>query len=293
MTFNNLFVGLTTVDIQYFVEKFPGNNIKIKTTEPDILVGGPATNASVAFSFLNNGANLVSQVGENAFSAFINFDFKHTNLNLRDLAAGQNIKPVIASVVTSSNGDRNIFTHNPTEVVFSLKPKDLFLEINPEIVLLDGFYPGFAVEIARIAHRNGVPVILDCGSWKLQYQHILPFAECAICSADFLPPGCENESDVFAFMKNAGVKNVAISRGDKDILYEGIDRSGSIKVPKVNVLDTLGAGDFLHGAFCYYYLRTREFTEALKNAAFLASHTCSFKGTREWLNKYHESLSLE
>ena len=69
-----LFVGLTTIDIQYFVEEIPRSNTKIKTEIPDILVGGPATNAAVAFAYLNKTATLASPVGLNAFSTFIDQD---------------------------------------------------------------------------------------------------------------------------------------------------------------------------------------------------------------------------
>ena len=63
-----LFAGLTTIDIQYFVETFPASNIKVKTAPPGILIGGPATNAAIAFAALNGTAALASATGKNAFS---------------------------------------------------------------------------------------------------------------------------------------------------------------------------------------------------------------------------------
>jgi sugar/nucleoside kinase (ribokinase family) len=53
----------------------------------------------------------------------------------------------------------------------------------------------------------------------------------------------------------------------------------------VKVVDTLGAGDFLHGAFCSYYLQLNlNFENALNQAANLATFTCKFEGTRNWIN---------
>ena len=280
-----LFIGLTTIDIQYFVESFPSSNRKVKTATPDILVGGPATNASVVFAHLNGVASLASAKGKNSFSAFINKDFTSTNIEHFDLVGLQNINPVIASVITSKvNGDRNIFTHHPNLILPDITPEELFKQVDPQIVLLDGFYPEFSLECARIAKNKGIPVILDCGSWKPQYIELLDFTDVAICSEDFYPEGCINSFQVMYFLQTKNIEKIAISRGGKSILFiDGINR-GEVVIDKIHVTDTLGAGDFLHGAFCYYFLQLNNFESALIQAAKIASFSCQFEGTRKWLN---------
>lgn len=286
MHYRGLFIGLTTVDIQYFVDDFPRSNLKVKTTAPEILVGGPATNAAVAFSYLNNGAHLVSSVGQNPFSEYIRSDFEQTNIDFTDFSEGKNNLPVLASVITSKNGERNIFTHNPPEIQPNTSLERLFTNVKPHILLLDGFYPGAGVEAAQLARSAAIPVVMDCGSWKPQYEQLLPFTDVAICSEDFLPPACKNSDDVFRFLRQAGISKAAISRGERSLLFRDGEEHGEIGVridPEVE--DTLGAGDFLHGAFCFYYLRSGKFAAALEKAAGLATFTCRFKGTRSWLKK--------
>ncbi|WP_346858162.1 PfkB family carbohydrate kinase [uncultured Draconibacterium sp.] len=284
MQYRGLFIGLTTIDIQYFVDIFPQSNIKVKTNPPDILVGGPATNAAVAFSYLNDGANLATAIGDNSFTAFIQKDFKRTQIDCVDLVAAQKNNPVVASVITSENGARNIFTYNPAEIKSEINVEQLFETTDPQVILLDGFYPEFGIQCAQLAKENGIPVVLDCGSWKPQYNELLKYADVVICSADFLPPNCTDSGDVFVFLKSKNSKEIAISRGDKSILYSDYDKFGEIEIENTFVVDTLGAGDFLHGAFCYYYLKD-SFIGALSKAALFASNTCKFKGTRDWLNK--------
>jgi len=90
---------------------------------------------------------------------------------------------------------------------------------------------------------------------------------------------------VFHFLKTHGVFESAISRGHKNLLFSDASGRGEVPVEKRLVTDTLGAGDFLHGAFCYFYLKTNlNFEIALKQAVKLASFTCRFNGTRHWLN---------
>lgn len=282
-----LFVGLTTIDIQYFVHKIPDSNTKIKTEIPDILVGGPATNAAVAFAYLNKRAALASPVGSNAFSAFIDQDFKQVGVDHFDFAHGQEIDTILATVLTSKNGDRTIITHNPQKIKSTISACKLFDLVKPQVLLIDGFYPEFSLECVKFCKDHNIPVVADCGSWKPQFAELLKYVDIAICSADFMPPDCSTCEDIFAFMQAKDVKSVAITNGSNDIAYSFERKKGKISVPKINVKDTLGAGDFLHGAFCYYYLEFCNFATALKKAVLLASHTCSHKGTRKWLNFDH------
>jgi sugar/nucleoside kinase (ribokinase family) len=285
MQYNGLFVGLTTIDIQYFVDTFPVSNSKVKTNAPDILVGGPATNAAVAFAKLNNGAFLASPAGKNSFADIISADFDQTKINHFDLIKEQTANPVIASVVTAKNGDRNIFTHHPDLIQSDITVQELFEKIKPQIVMLDGFYPEFSKACAKLAKNRNIPVVMDCGSWKPQYNTLLEYVDIAICSEDFYPPQCDNSDQVFKFMQEKGIDKIAISRGEKSILYLDKKR-GEVPVEKSKVVDTLGAGDFLHGAFCFYYFQCGEFENSLKLAAAVASYTCKFKGTRDWLYNF-------
>ncbi|QIA08252.1 PfkB family carbohydrate kinase [Draconibacterium halophilum] len=284
-----LFVGLTTIDIQYFIDQIPVANTKVKTDIPDILVGGPATNAAVAFAYLNKTATLASPAGLNAFSSFIDQDLNSVGVDHFDLAYGQEFETILATVLTSKNGDRTIVTHNPTELESTILPQKLIDLVEPQILLVDGFYPEFSLECSKICKMQGIPVVSDCGSWKPQFDEQLNYIDIAICSTDFMPPQCHSQNELFDFMRAKNVKSVAISNGSHKIEYLSNEKKGSVTVPQVEVKDTLGAGDFLHGAFCYYFLECNDFAEAIKQASSLASFTCSIKGTRKWLNFNHNT----
>ena len=49
----------------------------------------------------------------------------------------------------------------------------------------------------------------------------------------------------------------------------------------------MGAGDVLRGAYCYYASMEQEgglgFADALTEAAKIASDSCRYAGTREWM----------
>src|SRR5947207_14898260 len=70
MELRGLFVGLTTIDIQYLVDTFPASNSKTVAGTFAMSVGGPATNAAIAFAHLGRKSHLNSAIGQNQFTPF-------------------------------------------------------------------------------------------------------------------------------------------------------------------------------------------------------------------------------
>ncbi len=182
------------------------------------------------------------------------------------------------------NGERNIFTHHPQSVTANISAKELIEKVSPQIILFDGFYPEFGIQCAKIAKKKNIPVVLDCGSWKPQYEEWLNYTDIAICSENFFPQNSNNSQQVFKYLKEKSVVYSAITRGEKTILFQDNNSRGEIEIEQCQVVDTLGAGDILHGAFCYYYTHSNKFVKALGDAAKIATFSCRFKGTRDWLN---------
>ena len=63
----------------------------------------------------------------------------------------------------------------------------------------------------------------------------------------------------------------------------------SIAVPNVETVDTLGAGDIFHGAFCHFIL-SNSYRRSLEAAAKVASESCRYFGTRQWIAKRKEQI---
>ncbi|MGW4245154.1 PfkB family carbohydrate kinase [Nocardia sp. NPDC004722] len=150
--------------------------------------------------------------------------------------------------------------------------------------MVDAHHPELAVGVARAANRVGVPVVLDAGRWREAHKALLPMVDTAILSTAFQPPdlGDEAVENVIDYVHSIGPQRVAVTHGAGPIRYSCATDSGQIEVQSVNAIDTLGAGDILHGAFCYYASRGQEFTESLSNAAEIATLSCQHFGTRRW-----------
>jgi sugar/nucleoside kinase (ribokinase family) len=81
------------------------------------------------------------------------------------------------------------------------------------------------------------------------------------------------------------VPHIAITRGAKPIAGYDRGRRFEIEIAKIEAVDTTGAGDVLHGAFCYHFAKTGDFENALRLAAEIATRSCRNLGIRGWMDK--------
>jgi len=289
MTKRVLFVGLTTVDIQYFVDEFPTSNQKIKTGHPLIHVGGPAANAAIAYSFLGGESSFLTCIGKNPFAPFISDEFRKNKVSIIDYAENETIEPVIATVITSlKNSERSIISHYPCSISQIEAFPDQIKWKDFDLVFIDGFYPDLALTACKKARENNLEIVFDGGSWKPYCNEILDYVDIAICSEHFFPPGCNNFTEVIQYLHEKGINKIAITRGEKSIQTFDDNIIRSIEIPPTNSIDSLGAGDIFHGAFSWFMFEENSFETALIQASKVASFSTLYKGTREWMNHFND-----
>ena len=283
MTKNGLFVGLITLDLVYLTENYPEKNQKVVANNYDVTAGGPATNAAVTFSHFNNQTTLLCGLGNHPITHLIKADLEKHNVTIQDLDKNRSEPPPVSSIITTQDtGDRAVISINATKSQISKELISPEIIDNIDIVLIDGHQIAASLEIAQFAKSNNIPIVIDGGSWKSGFEEILPFVGYAICSSNFYPPNCKSQEEVFAYLANQNIPHIAITQGEKTIKYLSQGKFGNVEVPKINAVDTLGAGDIFHGAFCHYILDGK-FIEALANAANVAAHSCQYFGTRKWI----------
>jgi sugar/nucleoside kinase (ribokinase family) len=276
------FLGLTTLDLVYLVERPPSANEKIVAERQEVAAGGPAANAAVTFSHLGGRARLVTGVGSSIFARVAKDDLEAHGVEVADLASESGGQPPVASIIVSRpTGHRAVVSvsSRPFRLPGSALGADA-LGATP-LLMVDGHYMELAIVAAQRARAAGARVVLDGGSWKPGTEQLLPFVDAAVCSNDFRPPGCGSAADTIETL--AGARFVAVTNGPEPVRYRAGARAGAVDVPEVPVVDSLGAGDVLHGAFCKYLLELDDPVAALRRAVSVAARSCSFFGTRVWM----------
>ncbi len=255
-----------------------------------LVAGGPATNAAVAFAQLGgsrgNRATLLSVIGAHPLTTVITEDLQGQGVTLADLEADRPLPPPVSSiVVTDATGERAVIARNATDLQADADQLSPDILSGVTVVLIDGHQMVVGAQIAQWANAQSIPVVVDAGSWKPNFDSVLSVADVVVASANFLPPQCSTPQEVFAYLASLNVSKMAITRGANSILYADGDERGEVEVPQIRAVDTLGAGDIFHGAFCHFYA-THTFEETLLKASRSASFACQYWGTRDWTKIY-------
>jgi sugar/nucleoside kinase (ribokinase family) len=279
-----VFVGAATLDLHYLVPEDRTRDSKGPALRFGSYAGGPAANAAVTFAHLGGTARLCAEIGEHPLGGIIAAELAARGVELVDLAAGSEALPMVSSVLSfEGSGDRMaVSSHYADSGVAESLPGPL--PAGTSVLLVDGFLRMPCLDAASRAAAQGITVVLDGGSWKPGMRELLPLVDIAVCSADFHPPETATHDETLDYLQQQGIRRAAVTRGREPILYRDGTGTGEVAVEDVRVVDTLGAGDVLHGAFCRFLAGGLPFAEALTEAAQVATTSCRSFGTRAWID---------
>jgi sugar/nucleoside kinase (ribokinase family) len=213
----------------------------------------------------------------------ITTDLANYQIRIIDLDPNKQTSPPVSSIiVTQGTGERAVISINAVKTQADINSIPANILDNIDIVLIDGHQMAVSKIIAKKAKNKNIPVVIDGGSWKQGFEEILPFVDYAVCSANFYAPDCQNQEDVFQYLQSFKIPHIAITHGEKPIEYLNYQNRGFLNVPKIKTIDTLGAGDIFHGAFCHYILQNN-FPQSLELASNIAAEACKYFGSRRWM----------
>ena len=279
-----LFVGLCTKDILYYTDDLPAHNHKSKTEDFATYIGGPAANAAITYAALGGDATLATCLGDSTESRAMIEELNGYGVKVLNYSEYDTV-PNTACIVVSSDGKRTILSGQHKFEVnreYDLSEYDFALfDCNQQEISLD--------ILANLKASEEKTVVLDTGSLKPNIEKFLERADIVIASEDFT----DTEGHT-VFEMNCNASHKAITRGEKPILYGEKEISAEIPVEKTEAVDTLGAGDIFHGAFCYGYFEKRyACEEALKFAGKVASESVKYRGPREWMKHRYRLKEVE
>lgn len=289
-----VFAGLCTVDVAHLVERVPAENEKTVSLAQHVSAGGPAANAAAACAFLGATTTLLTGIGAGVLGGIARADLAAVGVEVVDLAPDFRGHPATSSVlVTRATGARTVVSRNAGDYHLVVPGDVAGIVHGADIVEVDGHHPALALAVAGAARDRGRFVVLDGGSWKPVTERLLPLVDAAVCSADFRPPGTGPVTEVVADLHRRGVGLVAVTRGAAPVVCSTGSGTIEVPVPRVEAVDTLGAGDVFHGALCHALgavvasgatITAEAFRRGLEFAGRLAAASCETFGTRAWMS---------
>ncbi|WP_454051562.1 PfkB family carbohydrate kinase [Cellulomonas sp. Marseille-Q8402] len=282
--------GLVTLDVVQTLDAIPGPDQKVVADGLDVRFGGPAANAAATAVALGVPARLVTAIGAGPVADLVRAGLRAAGVEVVDLAAGTTATPPVSTVlVTRATGERAVVSVNGTGTpdlgAAARAALDGDALAGATAVLVDGHHLGAAVPVAEAARAAGIPVALDGGSWKPGLGDLLAHVDHAVLSADFRLPDAEGDV-LTALAARWPVASAARSAGGGALRY--LERDGAegrvevATVPSDEVVDTLGAGDVLHGALAAELARGASIGDALRVGTRWATESVRHPGALGW-----------
>ena len=277
-------VGLNATDTLLLVPHFPAYAGKVPFQEEVVCPGGQVASAMVACAHLGLRTKYIGTIGDDERGRIQMESLRRTGINLDhvQLRAGcANQSAYI--IIDGSTGERTV-----------LWRRDDCLRIDPDqitpdqiagarLLHIDGHDTPAVARAAAIARQHGIPVTVDVDTIYHGFDRVLPFVDYLVASSEFPVAWTGNRDPcqaLEALQNEYGMRVAAMTLG----AHGALARTGGQFVYSpafvVNCVDTTGAGDVFHGAFCYAVLQAMPIGEALEFSNAMAALNCTALGAR-------------
>ena len=274
-------IGITSLDHFAIVPYHPHRNEKLEARETATMPGGPVCNALVTAAALGLEARLLAVLGTGMEAEFIREHLRLFGLRTDYLVLDESYKTPRAFIwVDGRTGERSVVLDKTTSRMPRLSDVGPEFWTDADIVLTDGRGCPDLLEILMEARNRRIPIVVDAGSVRDSMQQVLELADHIITSREFACEFTGKSSPKKALMDLVlrFRKPVAVTLGHQGVIAAetGVH---PIRIPafRVAVIDTTGAGDVFHGAFCAAMCgleSDRTFVSCLRYASAAAAVSC-------------------
>jgi sulfofructose kinase len=207
-----------------------------------------------------------------------------TGINIDDVVVRKGCANQSAYIVIDqSTGERTVLWRRSD--CLRLTPEEITEEqiLSARLLHIDGHDTPAVARAASIARQHGIPVTVDVDTIYHGFDKVLPNVDYLVTSSEF-PAQWTNERDPFkaleTLQKEYGMRVAAMTLGSHGSLALLDGKFYYSPAFVVNCLDTTGAGDVFHGAFCYAVLQGMSMSETLDFSNALAALNCTEIGAR-------------
>lgn len=273
-------VGLTTLDVVQVADRVPGPDEKIVADDGWLAFGGPAANAAATCAALGVDVRLVTALGAGPVAGLVRAGLADAGVEVVDLAPDADaLLPVSSVLVTGTS--RAVVSCNARAVPDLSAAAAVPAAGAGDVVLVDGHLLDAGTVLAT--RSQGATVLADGGSWKPGLEGLLAYVDVAVLSAAFRLPALGPDADLLAAVAALGPAVVAQTRGAGPVRVRALDGAvNEIHPPQVPVVDTLGAGDVLHGAVAAAMARGVDPLAAIEAGVSVASRSVRHRGALGW-----------
>jgi len=279
-------VGLALQDTILTLDRIPDRAVKVYAKDRREVGGGPAATAAVTVARLGGQASIAARTGNDNVGAAIRSEFEAAGVNASWLRAFPDVRSSGASVLVDADGERLVVAYADPQMPAGadwLTPESW-----GDAVLCDLSWPDGALRCLSSARAAGIPSVLDADISRQPPATVAAIVEAAdhvIFSRPGLAQfaGTDSIENGLAAARRPGHALVGVTDGAAGLYWLDGNVLRNAPPPRVDVVDTTGAGDAFHGAFALALAHERPIVEAIAFSNAVAALKCSRPGGRAGL----------
>ncbi len=277
-------IGSSNIDQFSYISKFPSSGETLIGDSFETGFGGKGANQAVMAGLLGANVYMISCLGNDIFGDSTINNFIENNVNV-DHIQRVKVSSGVAPIWVNAKGENKIIViPGANNEIDPNKAKASLQEIENVSYLIGQAEIPMDVnhDVFDYAKQNNITTVFNPAPGKILESTFLK-------NIDWLIPN-ENEfqiisgldvtdENILEFSKTIPC-NLLVTQGEQGVLYVENDEIIKFKAPKVDAVDTTGAGDAFVGSFVYGLSKDLKVNDAINLAIDKASLSVTKRGTQ-------------
>jgi len=289
-------VGLNATDTLILLPRFPSYGGKVPFEREILSPGGQVASAMVTCAQLRLRTKYIGTLGDDERGVVQLKSLRASNVNLDDIEIRANCPNQSAYIlIDQMSGERTVLWNRNDCLRIDSATITAEKITCARLLHIDGHDTSAVSRAAEIARRHQIPVSVDVDTIYPGFERVLPNVDYLIASSEF-PSRWTHEPDPFRALSmiqdQYGMRVAAMTLGADGSLARVDGRFIYSPGFIVDAIDTTGAGDVFHGAFCYSVIESMPVREALEFSNAMAALNCTALGARGHIASLPEAQAL-
>ena len=270
-------VGKLCLDNLMFVDNYPEKNSLVHIERTEFVMGGMVANALKAADLFGSPTTLYAHRGKDFFGKRIDEELSATGINCDNLFLTE--KTDYSNIIIFQD-IRTIMSRRAIEHRKKASDFNLSMAKNDILIIDCTIMEGMAPLLER-AGRMGVATVMDISpsNFSPRVKDLLPFVDYLIPSRDWAKKftGHSDPDRIAGHLHDLGASDLIMTDGGNPLYHYRNKRSSSYLPCKMDVVNSNGAGDTFHGAFCHGLVRGWKIDRIVLFAMAAASCRCRYR----------------
>lgn len=282
-------VGSINIDLTSYLARWPKIGETVTAESTQISLGGKGANQAIAAARLGADVTMIGAIGRDIFGQDAERQLSSVGMflqlkRLKDRATG------LAFIDVGPDGDNSIRLSKGANEMLScdfIKEHAQIIRASKVLLLQNEIPFETSIKAAEYARMAGATVIMDPAPapepfWSFSdlevFDILKPNAHEAGLILGEAPQTLTQAQEAAQALSHKGLKGVIITMGAQGVAWSIQGDVGTYEAPKVDTVDTVGAGDCFNGALAAAFTKNLSVQDAISFAANAAALSTTRKG---------------